>query len=139
MSSSQDFLLHWVSSKLPSWLRLPPRATARHIFYGIIIGFSLSLTSTSIALWYQERKQERLSKQFEARPIELRSDEILNGVTGLIGVHCSGFQRIEVHEYAGNTPLVRINSLSDALGVEILGKAEVGTSGDRSCEPCMLT
>ena len=27
----------------------------------------------------------------------------------------------------GNTPLVRINSLSDALGVEILGKAEVRT------------
>ena len=27
---------------------------------------------------------------------------------------------------SGNTPLVRINSLSDALGVEILGKAEVG-------------
>ena len=26
----------------------------------------------------------------------------------------------------GSTPLVRINSLSDALGVEILGKAEVG-------------
>jgi cysteine synthase len=25
----------------------------------------------------------------------------------------------------GNTPLMRINSLSDALGVEILGKAEV--------------
>lgn len=29
---------------------------------------------------------------------------------------------------AGNTPLVRINSLSDALGVEILGKAEVRSS-----------
>lgn len=29
---------------------------------------------------------------------------------------------------SGNTPLVRINSLSDALGVEILGKAEVGLS-----------
>lgn len=27
--------------------------------------------------------------------------------------------------HTGNTPLVRINSLSDALGVEILGKAEV--------------
>jgi cysteine synthase len=26
---------------------------------------------------------------------------------------------------SGNTPLVRINSLSNALGVEILGKAEV--------------
>jgi cysteine synthase A len=44
----------------------------------------------------------------DLRPIELRSDEVLDGVTGLIG----------------NTPLVRINSLSDALGVEILGKAE---------------
>ena len=29
------------------------------------------------------------------------------------------------HPILGNTPLVRINSLSDALGVEILGKAEV--------------
>lgn len=25
----------------------------------------------------------------------------------------------------GNTPLVRVDSLSDALGIEILGKAEV--------------
>lgn len=88
MSSEQDIVVQWVLSKLPSWVRLPPRTTARHIFYGIIIGFSLSLTSTSIALWYQERKQERLSKRFEARPIELRSDEILNGVTGLIGAYC---------------------------------------------------
>ncbi len=30
-----------------------------------------------------------------------------------------------ISEFTGNTPLVRINSLSDALGVEILGKAEV--------------
>ena len=29
----------------------------------------------------------------------------------------------------GNTPLVRIDSLSDALGVEILGKAEVSHLG----------
>ncbi|THH05968.1 hypothetical protein EW145_g4416 [Phellinidium pouzarii] len=42
------------------------------------------------------------------RPIVLRTDEVVNGISGLIG----------------NTPLVRINSLSDALGVEILGKAE---------------
>lgn len=45
---------------------------------------------------------------FKPRPIELRSDEVALGVTGLIG----------------NTPLLRINSLSDALGVNILGKAE---------------
>jgi cysteine synthase A len=30
-----------------------------------------------------------------------------------------------VRAYSGNTPLIRINSLSDALGVEILGKCEV--------------
>ncbi|KAI0929847.1 hypothetical protein AcV5_006703 [Taiwanofungus camphoratus] len=99
----------WLSYlHLPSWVHLPTPSTARHVFYGILIGVSLSLTSTSVALYYQERKRERLSRQFEARPIELRSDEVIKGVTGLIG----------------NTPLVRINSLSDALGVEILGKAE---------------
>lgn len=43
------------------------------------------------------------------------------------------------HTMPGNTPLIRINSLSDALGVEILGKAEVGTSEECSRDPCMLT
>ncbi|TFY71625.1 hypothetical protein EVG20_g1375 [Dentipellis fragilis] len=89
-----------------SWLPTP--STARHIFYGILIGFSLSLTSTSLALYYRDRKREKSLEKLSPRPIELRSNEILDGVTGLIG----------------NTPLVRINSLSDALGVDILGKAE---------------
>ncbi|KAF7965092.1 hypothetical protein HWV62_45743 [Athelia sp. TMB] len=66
------------------------------------------MSSTTFALYYRARRRERLTTKFHLRPIELRSDEILSGVTGLIG----------------NTPLVRINSLSDALGVEILGKAE---------------
>ncbi|KAJ6625253.1 tryptophan synthase beta subunit-like PLP-dependent enzyme [Mycena sp. CBHHK59/15] len=52
------------------------------------------------------------TSEFESRPIELRSDDVLNGVAGLIG----------------NTPLFcippRIPSLSDALNVEILAKAE---------------
>ncbi|KAI0275635.1 PALP-domain-containing protein [Russula aff. rugulosa BPL654] len=77
-----------------SWV--PSPSTARHLFYGIVIGFSLSFATTSC------------DDKANLTPIELRSDEILDGVTGLIG----------------NTPLVRINSLSDALGVEILGKAE---------------
>ncbi|KAF8134334.1 tryptophan synthase beta subunit-like PLP-dependent enzyme [Boletus edulis] len=69
----------------------------------------LSYGATSIAHYYSEhRKQDKLEKQTSSRPIELRSDEIVHGVTGLIG----------------NTPLIRINSLSNALGVEILGKAE---------------
>ncbi|KAK0503991.1 PALP-domain-containing protein [Armillaria luteobubalina] len=97
--------MDWILTRLP---RIPSPPTIRHVIYGLFLGFSLSLTSTSIALFFQRRKQERIAAQFEARPIELRSDEVLKGVTGLIG----------------NTPLVRINSLSDALGIEILGKAE---------------
>ncbi|KAK0244244.1 PALP-domain-containing protein [Armillaria nabsnona] len=100
--------MEWIFTRLPLWWRIPSPPTVRHVIYGLFLGFSLSLTSTSIALFFQRRKQERIVAQFEARPIELRSDEVLKGVTGLIG----------------NTPLVRINSLSNALGIEILGKAE---------------
>ncbi|KAK0449112.1 PALP-domain-containing protein [Armillaria borealis] len=100
--------MEWIFTRLPLWWRIPSPPTVRHVIYGLFLGFSLSLTSTSIALFFQRRKQERIAAQFEARPIELRSDEVLKGVTGLIG----------------NTPLVRINSLSNALGIEILGKAE---------------
>lgn len=57
------------------------------------------------------------------RPIELRSDEIVNGVIGLIGGLCSSTLPVGnggADTLIGNTPLIRINSLSDALGVEIL-------------------
>lgn len=73
------------------WSRFPSTSTARHVLYGVILGFSLSLTSTSLALYYQSRKRALLAAQFEARPIELRSDEVLRGVTGLIG-ELSSFQ-----------------------------------------------
>jgi cysteine synthase A len=108
----------WLPS-LPSWhdlplLRhwhLPSRRTARHVLYGLLLGVSLSLASTSVLARLRARRRRRIETAhgFESRPIELRSDEVLgDGVLGLIG----------------NTPLVRIGSLSDALGVEILGKAE---------------
>ncbi|KAH9055062.1 PALP-domain-containing protein [Lactarius vividus] len=89
-----------------SWV--PSPSTARHLFYGILIGFSLSFASTSVISAYKKRRDHNAVEEASPRPIELRSDEVLDGVTGLIG----------------NTPLVRINSLSNALGVEILGKAE---------------
>ncbi|KAF8160706.1 tryptophan synthase beta subunit-like PLP-dependent enzyme [Crassisporium funariophilum] len=103
--------MSWISTAgfaLPSWLQWPSRSTARHVLIGVLLGFSFSLTSTSLAFYYQQRKKDRQAKHFSPRPIELRSDEVVRGVVGLIG----------------NTPLIRINSLSDALGVEILGKAE---------------
>ncbi|KAF8635941.1 hypothetical protein AX15_000112 [Amanita polypyramis BW_CC] len=91
-----------------SWFQLPSRTVLKHILYGVFIGFYLSVTSKKVIQYYQARKRRRDLAEDSFRPIELRTDDILDGVVGLIG----------------NTPLVRINSLSDALGVEILGKAE---------------
>ena len=127
--------MSWLSNialtTLPSW---PSRSIARHVLIGILLGFSFSLSSTSFALYYYQRQRKgRFVSKSTPRPIELRSDEIVKGVSGLIGMYIchhsilgkrystfsSGYQLI------GNTPLVRINSLSDALGIEILGKAEV--------------
>ncbi|EIN11555.1 PALP-domain-containing protein [Punctularia strigosozonata HHB-11173 SS5] len=104
--------MHWrLSDHLPNWLsffRTPPARTAKHVLWGVLLGVSFSIASTSLALEYQKRKRRREEEGFEPRPIQLRSDEVVRGVIGLIG----------------NTPLVRINSLSDALGIEVLGKAE---------------
>lgn len=72
-----------IDIRIPQWLT--PSAL-RHIFYGTIIGLSLSYTSTSLALYYESRKRERLASTFQARPIELRSDDVVKGVTGLIGL-----------------------------------------------------
>jgi cysteine synthase A len=97
----------WPSVSWPSWSNT---RAAQHIIYGTILGVSLSIASQSMLATIQRRR--RLAREnthgFEPRPIELRNDEVIDGILGLIG----------------NTPLVRIASLSDALGCEILGKAE---------------
>ncbi|KAI0694994.1 PALP-domain-containing protein [Cerioporus squamosus] len=103
MGAIEDFLL----------TKLYARSAARQLFYGVLIGLALSLTTTSVVTYYRERRRKQVPPTFEPRPIELRSDETVDGVTGLIG----------------NTPLVRIQSLSNALGVEILGKAEFMNPG----------
>ncbi|KAG9101808.1 hypothetical protein FRC06_002593 [Ceratobasidium sp. 370] len=95
---------------LPDWT---PSRAARDITVGVAIGVALSVSTSSLSSYIARRRRIAREKaegarDYVPRPIELRSDEIVSGVVGLIG----------------NTPLVRINSLSDALGVEILGKAE---------------
>ncbi|EJD02637.1 PALP-domain-containing protein [Fomitiporia mediterranea MF3/22] len=88
------------------------RTGVGRLLLGILIGVSLSLSTASLYKFYGTRRkskgQELPDLSFSQRPIEVRTDEIVKGVSGLIG----------------NTPLVRINSLSNALGVEIVGKAE---------------
>ena len=69
---------------MSSWLPTP--STARHLFYGVLIGFALSLGASTATQSYQRRKRERSeAAESSLRPIELRSDEILDGVSGLIG------------------------------------------------------
>ncbi|WVQ94515.1 hypothetical protein IAU59_001594 [Kwoniella sp. CBS 9459] len=95
-------------------LRFPSRFT-RDLVWGLVIGVTLSLSSTSVATLFHNWRRRRAIARIPPRPIELRSDEIVPGVIGLIG----------------NTPLIRINSLSDALGVEILFLNPGGSVKDR--------
>lgn len=80
MAWKDDLIQH-----LPTWLHWPSRTAARHILIGILLGFSLSATTTSVAAYLEQRKKERQIAHFAPRPIELRSDEIVKGVVGLIG------------------------------------------------------
>ncbi|CAE6432484.1 unnamed protein product [Rhizoctonia solani] len=95
------------------WSEWSPNKVSRDITIGVALGIALSISFTSITTYIDRRRRIEREKadgarDYVPRPIELRSDEIVDGVVGLIG----------------NTPLVRIHSLSEALGVEILGKAE---------------
>ena len=91
---------------------------------GLFLGLS-SLTSVFYLAEKRERKrrrrklriyglddqdeEERIRREEYGRDsIQIRSGQVVSGVQGLIG----------------NTPLMRINSLSDLTGCEILGKAE---------------
>jgi len=79
-----------LGESLLSWLQWPSRTATRHVLIGVLIGVSFSLTSTSFAVYHQQRKRERQIADFSARPIELRSDEIVKGVVGLIGLPLLG-------------------------------------------------
>lgn len=114
-----------------SWPSLPARVAGhgRRSFFvlGVLAGITLSLGSLATALILadvraQRKRRRRFSKvkevndsvamaakrNYRAEMIDVRAGSVVRGVDGLIG----------------NTPLMRINSLSDLTGCEILGKAE---------------
>ncbi|KAF7315848.1 PALP-domain-containing protein [Mycena indigotica] len=63
----------------------------RPLLLGILIGFSISVSSTAVFDYFQRRRrriastQEELAPASDNRPIELRKDDVLDGVVGLIG------------------------------------------------------
>ena len=63
---------------------LPTRFT-RDLLWGIFIGVTLSLSSTSLALVAQGWRRRKAIARIPYRPIELRGDDIVDGVIGLIG------------------------------------------------------
>ena len=64
--------------------RLPNKFT-RDLIWGLVVGFTFSLSSTSLALLVQSWRRRKAISHVPPRPIELRSDEVVEGVIGLIG------------------------------------------------------
>jgi hypothetical protein len=86
---SRVHMISWLAeSRLSVWFRQPPHSHLRHVLLGVALGISLSLTSTSLALYFQAQKRDRINAKLdqESLPIELRNDEVLDGVIGLIGI-----------------------------------------------------
>ena len=78
-----------LSDRLPMWLRWdrirPPSKFTREVLWGLVLGVTFSLSSTSLAILFQGWRRRRAVSHIPPRPIELRSDEIVDGVIGLIG------------------------------------------------------
>ena len=62
-----------------------PTRLSRQLYVGLALGFTLSLSSTSLALWFADRRRRKATSKIPPRPIELRQDEVVDGVIGLIG------------------------------------------------------
>jgi len=61
-------------------------ATLRpQLLHEVAIGVAFSLSTLALAMWYYNSKPSRAVPKIDSRPIQLRSNEIVNGVTGLIG------------------------------------------------------
>ncbi|EJU05844.1 cysteine synthase [Dacryopinax primogenitus] len=108
MSTSTSLPLFSLSFWRSLWPPHLPHKPLHALLLGILAGLSISLSSASVGLYLQQRRREALLRRLPPRPIEIRRDEVVKGVMGLIG----------------NTPLMRIESLSEATGCNILGKCE---------------
>lgn len=84
-SNNQTMAWTDIFSNVWNRLRLPTRFT-RDLLIGIAVGITFSLSSTSLALLAQGWRRRRAVQRIPPRPIQLRSDEVVPGVIGLIGM-----------------------------------------------------
>lgn len=124
-NSSAAAWLSWARSWLPTSSPILVRGRKSIFFVGFVTGLTISLGSLATALVLSDIRAQRRRRRFQkkgikdsddslhyyrkrGRHIDIRSGQIVQGVEGLIG----------------ETPLMRIESLSTLTGCEILGKAE---------------
>lgn len=106
---------------VPASLRVSNLTPTRALWIGIVFGLTLTASIDACARFVHQRRQREKRRRLQRGPkrpragqITVERDEIVRGVEGLIG----------------NTPLIRINSLSNlvsnltGLKVEIVGKCE---------------
>lgn len=70
---------------LPWFLRPSRLGPVRSLLLGLSVGFSASLSLTGLALYALDAWKRGLRKKGEVRVIEVRENEVLSGVEGLIG------------------------------------------------------
>lgn len=73
-----------VLARLGEWLR-PPARLGRDLYIGVLIGVSLTLSTTSVALHFRSRRNGAERRDYEPTPIDIVRNEVVQGVTGLVG------------------------------------------------------
>lgn len=84
-----SFLLSLFPPSAPAGKRL-----SRQLYVGLLLGFTFSLSSTTLAVFFQAQRRRRASRRAALaggavnggkRPVEMRAEEVVPGVAGLIG------------------------------------------------------
>lgn len=91
----------------------------RDLVIGLVVGVTLSLSSTSLALLFQNYRRKRAISRIPPRPIELRSDEIVDGVIGLIGTPLTCEAHVDREYSSDSDKLVERRSRCGNLGTSL--------------------
>lgn len=83
-----------ISRYIPFFFRPSRLGPSRSLLLGLTLGFSLSLSLTGLAIWSLNAFKRRLTKDVLERIVEIRENEVLEGVEGLIGTFVSGMMKV---------------------------------------------
>lgn len=73
-----------ISTNLWDRIKFPTKVT-RDLVYGLVLGITISISSTTLAWIGQKWRKRQTIVHLPPRPIEIRSEEVVDGVIGLIG------------------------------------------------------